>query len=494
MTTLEQRRKRAQDIARAVREALGPGGPRDLARILAKTLQPEEARDLAQELVGALAETLNFHDGAVGVLEELLQDLGTGPRPPTNLEAGHFVVPGPSHYHAVREAMALNTFQQVGESPWPTAVLGQGGARGVAQLRPAGTEEQALVAPEELECLREMMWKQREELSDLDADVLDALSALWISNARSPKDDAVAAVDDLLSMRRLQPKLGGNGCRGGYRPHQRAEVLRALCHIQNLWIQMVELEVYEVDSRGRRRTKPTRHAIQSRAFVITDRMGQIRLDGLLDVQKFVFRPGKVFAMFLFGPGRQIALLAAKALAYDPHRQSWEKRLTRFLSWQWRCDGGGQIQGVTFSIPALLEVVGERPDEEKRPGRIRDHLEKAFETLQQDKVISGWAYVEEEVERSKGWVQRWLGQQVRLDPPKEVQELYRSLERQLERKTAPRTPNLLAEQVRQRRKALGLSQAEAASQLGISQGYLSQVECGHLETVSQKLSDRLKEWL
>jgi len=493
MRTSDQRRTRAQDIAQAVREALGSGGPRDLARILARTLEPEEVRGLTRELAVALAETLNFADGSASALEELLQDLGAGRRPSMSLDAQQFVVPGPAHYHAVREAMALNTFRQVEESPWPTAVLGTGSARGFAQLRPAGTEEQALVAPEELECLREMMWKQREELSDLDADILDALSALWLSNARSPKDDAVAAVDDLLSMRRLLPKRGGNGCRGGYRPQQRADVLRALCHIQNLWIQMVDLEVYEVDARGKRRATPTRHAIQSRAFVITDRMGQIRLDGLLDVQKFVFRPGKVFAMFLFGPGRQIALLAAKALAYDPHRQNWEKRLTRFLSWQWRYDGGGQTQSAIFSVPALLEVVGGRQDDEKRPGRLRDHLEKAFDTLQQDRVISGWGYAAEEVERSKGWVQRWLHQQVRLDPPKEVQEFYRSIDRQLEG-TAAAPTTTLGDRVRRQRKFLGVSQEEAAAQLGISQGYLSQVECGRITTVGRRLSERLENWL
>ncbi len=489
-STLEQRRTRAAHIAHVVREALGSGGPRDLARVLARTLDPEEARGLAQELASALAETLELPSETAGGLEELLQDLGAGRRMSNLVEGQQILVPGPSHYHAVREAMALNTFRRVEESPWPTAVLGKGGIRGVAQLRPAGTEEHALVAPEELESLKEMVWKQREELSDLDADVLDALSALWLSSARSPMDDAVAAVDDLLAMRRLQPKRGGNGCRGGYRPHQRAEALRALCHVQNLWIQMMELEMYEVDARGKRRSKPTRHAIQSRAFVITDRMGQIRLDGLLDVQKFVFRPGKVFATFLFGPGRQIALLAAKALNYDPHRQSWEKRLTRFLSWQWRCDGGGEAREVTFSVPALLEVVGERCEEEKRPGRIRDHLEKSLETLQQDEVISGWAYSVDEVDRGKGWPQRWLQQQFRLEPPRQLRATYRSLEQQLDANLSDE----LGEQVRRQRRLLGLSQGDAARELGISQGYLSQVESGRITSVGPKLMRRLESWL
>ena len=105
-------------------------------------------------------------------------------------------------------------------------------------------------------------------------------------------------------------------------------MLQALGRVQSLWLQMAKVEVYEATRTGRRRA--TQKGIQSRAFVITDLFGQLRPDGFLDVEKFVFRPGQVFGHFLFGPGRQTALLSAQALHYDPLRQTWEKRLTRYL--------------------------------------------------------------------------------------------------------------------------------------------------------------------
>ena len=40
--------------------------------------------------------------------------------------------------------------------------------------------------PEEVEAWAQRMWRQREELSDLDADALDILSALWLYQARTP--------------------------------------------------------------------------------------------------------------------------------------------------------------------------------------------------------------------------------------------------------------------------------------------------------------------
>lgn len=57
------------------------------------------------------------------------------------------------------------------------------------------------------------MWEQRSQLSDLEADALDALSALWLYQVKSEKDDAVAHVDNFLQLRGLTPKQSGNGRR-----------------------------------------------------------------------------------------------------------------------------------------------------------------------------------------------------------------------------------------------------------------------------------------
>ena len=74
------------------------------------------------------------------------------------------------------------------------------------------------------------MARQRQELSDLDADTLDALSAIWLYQANDLNDAAVADVDDLLSLRGLTRHLGGHGRRGGYMPHQRTKMLESLAH------------------------------------------------------------------------------------------------------------------------------------------------------------------------------------------------------------------------------------------------------------------------
>lgn len=419
-----------------------------------------------------------------------------GSHPSPMQQAQHVRVMSAAHYQAAREALYKNTFQRVEGSPWPTALLATGPARGLAQLRPVVMDTMPLMPPEEVEVWAQRMWRQREELSDLDADALDALSALWLYQARSAQDAAVADIDALLLMRGLKPKQNGQGRQGGYRPEQRSEMLQALTHIQNLWLNMAEVDVYEASGPGRRR-RPIKHAIQSRAFVITDRMGQLQLDGNMDMQKFIFRPGDVFARFLFGPGRQTALLSAQALYYDPIRHMWEKRLARYVSYQWRCraHNGNYIQ--PYRVATLLEAVGTSVNL-RYPTRTKARLEKALDTLQQDGVIAGWQYDrwEEALTGHRGWAHHWCQATILIEPPDIIRDTYQQLERYEEpqRKLLP-PPAVLGERVKQRRKALGLSQLQAAEYIGISPSYFNLLEHGKRgKKPSAAVLKELERWL
>jgi predicted XRE-type DNA-binding protein len=339
------------------------------------------------------------------------------------------------------------------------------------------------------------MWQQREALSDLDADALDALSALWLYQARTPQEDAVADIDELLALRGLRAKRGGQGRRGGYMPEQRTAMLQTLNHLQNLWLDMSALEVYDVTRTGTRRRTRTRQAIQSRAFTITDLFGQTRLDGGFDVEKFLFRPGTVFAHFLFGPGRQTALLAAQALRYDPYRQTWEKRLARYLSYQWRCKAHDGRYWQPFRVATLLAAVGTELDTRK-PSRTREHLEKTLDTLLQDHVIAAWQYDrwDEACTGSRGWAPHWLQTTLLIEPPEVIADTYHHIEQH----EAPQQKGLapmpaLGERLKHHRKTLGLSQIQAAEQIGIDQGYLSRLERGKAR-YSADTQKRILHWL
>ncbi|HET9792601.1 MAG TPA: helix-turn-helix transcriptional regulator [Candidatus Angelobacter sp.] len=422
-------------------------------------------------------------------------------------------------YHGVREALAFNTFKRVEDSPYPTASLNKGTARGHAQLLPATLDHQAIIPPEEAQALVQRMWQQQQELSDLDADALDALSATWLAQARSPDAAATVKIDDLLRMRGLKPKQGSHGRRGGYEPEQRQAMLYAIWHIQNLWLNMAEVEIYDTPEPGKRRRMPRRQAIQSRAFVITDLLGQHRLDGNMDVEQFIFRPGSVFGAFLMGAGRQTALLSSKALSYAPDKEVWEKRLTRYLSWQWRCQAHSNNFRHPYRIITLIEAAGEQVNR-RYPSRTKDRLEKALDRLLADGVISGWQYDaqwNEQVVGNAGWSESWLQTTVLLEPPESICAQYRSIaafeapkprRRKIpaaEPPPATSVPNALTtavklpplgEQVRHQRTKRNMSQLQLATQLGITRAYLSMIETGKVKTeaISAALSQKIQAWL
>ena len=108
-------------------------------------------------------------------------------------DGDHLLVIGSVPYEATREALYKKKFQQVDNEPWPTALLEHKGALGRAQLRPVVADAQMVFGESELDYWTKAMWRQCEELSDLDADVLDALSAIWLHQANSPRQNSVVS-------------------------------------------------------------------------------------------------------------------------------------------------------------------------------------------------------------------------------------------------------------------------------------------------------------
>jgi hypothetical protein len=411
----------------------------------------------------------------------------------------HLIVLNPAHYQAIRESLAHNTFTTVEGVPWPAASLDTGPARGQVQLRPVVVEAQPWMSPEETDRWAQRMWEQRKELSDLDADALDALCALWLTQAQRVDEDVVGDIDALLTMRGLQPKRNGGGQAGGYRPEQRAAMWRAVLHVQNLWVYLTTVEVYQylgIRSR-RRRSQLAEETVQSRVFAITDRLGHLRPDGFFDVEKFIFRPGKVFAHFLFGTGRQTALLAAQALRYDPLRQTWEKRLARYLSYQWRCKAYAGDLLQPFKVASLLEAVGTLVNSRK-PFLTRARLEKALDTLLQDRLIAAWQYDrwDEACTARRGWARVWLQATILIEPPESVRLHYQRLARHEEpTPLALPAPLTLGVRVRQRRQQLRLTLTQVAEQLGVSPSYLYRLEQGHRgKRPAAKLQQTCEKWL
>lgn len=397
-------------------------------------------------------------------------------------EAKYLHTSGHGLVQVVRDSLRPGSYAErpAGLPPFPTQTLDKAGVQGWAQLVPATLNEPQLLPPDQQNAMVEQMWALQKKMSDLDADNFDALNYRWLQQARYLKDSAMTAVDDLLRMRGLKPRLGGSGHRGRFRNDQRAETLKSCARLQSLFVN-VTLEP----------AKPWKKkvaAVRTRVITITDVYGQMRLlDQHLDeVHKFIHRPGEKFAEFLCS-SRHVALLSVKALSYDPYRQIWEKRLTRYFTWIWKIRAGSKSYLQPHRIDTLLEQIGQRIDHE-HPQRTYKRLKKALDTLQADGVIVRWQI---------NWDKHLsLGEaKVTIDPPDAVREFYSKTEDQDAEQIALSQKALeptLGELVKIRREELGLRQIAVAKELQIAGSNLSQLENGG--RVSERIRGKLEEWL
>lgn len=392
-------------------------------------------------------------------------------------------------YQNVREALYKNNFRQLTSTLWPTTPLYKGNMEGYVQFRPPFSPEES-----EADSVEDLAWKQAKEVTDLDVDLFDALCSIFLSKARHSQDLIEIYFDDLLLMRGLKAKLGGEGRRGGYEHKQRKQILKSLTKIQSLWMEIERAIVYE-------KGKPIEMKLQGRTFLFKDNSGkERRILDMADTKKFYFTVDKVFAKFLYGSGRQVALLPIQTLRYNPYHQTWEKRLARYISWRWRTQArkGDFLQ--PNKIRTLLDTIGEEMNI-RTPSRTRERLEKALDTLQADGVLADWYYDkwEESIADHKGWARLWLNCTIIIEPPTIIKEHYHSIERVKKAKYVQEKPlgmeslESIGEQLRITRTRLRLTLSQVAEELEVSPSYVSHIERG-IKIPSIKLQNRLVNWL
>jgi hypothetical protein len=279
-------------------------------------------------------------------------------------------------YEGYRETISDgNRFQRSEDLVWPLAKYETSRGSVHVELRP-DTDQPLL--PEEQDQIAEEMFERAKKFSDIEADVCDILTHNWLKDAKDVNHRALIQTDDLCRMRGLKPHLGGNGRRGGYGREQRLTHLRAAASIFESWIIAREAPVY-----GKKNRPVGRRVLESRPFVVTDRVGDHRFswhdaacyDRCIDVLAFKYVVGEVFGSYLFA-NREVALLSERALNYSA-KKFWEKRLTRYYSYLWRCRAsyGDFLKPLTIGR-FLMRACAYQSNPEgsaKRRSILRDHI-------------------------------------------------------------------------------------------------------------------------
>lgn len=372
-------------------------------------------------------------------------------------------------YQCVRQALESSSrFPARDDYPWPAATITGRTARGSVELNPI--EERGGIIS--LESSREQTWELAVGITDHTADVLDCLSILWLRGSHGINDQVAVTPDEILKLRGLTPRSGGQGRRGGYSRKQVQRVWDELRRIDQLWLRVTLAA-----------PKGSPPEIKSRAFIITATTQTTAM----------ILPGPALAHFLAGERKEIALISTAVLQYDPYRQFVEKRIGRYLSWIWRTRRKSIAEGRgdrPFRKHTILDVAGLDLSSHRDGAR----LAAALDTLARDGVIGSWS----ELGGPDG------EPRIQISPPVEIVGAYasaRSPVHQIPESVASTvalsgSPSAqgacdLSAAIRKRRKALALTQAQAAATAGLSQAEWSRAESGDIS----KLTDqKLRAWL
>jgi DNA-binding transcriptional regulator YiaG len=445
----------------------------------------------------------------------------------TELLAEESVEAGSSiFYHKIREAISKNQFSD--NDGIPTLKLATGNKKHVAQL--LTDLDQVTLTNSEVEQWEGLMASAITSMDDFTADIFDSVSILWMKQASSKTDMICFSHEDVLKMRNIQKHKNLNGYES-FRKKDRAETMKRLAALASIWVHVEEDEVQLLDKKDKdfKKTKIKRLFQVDNVTIAHDR----KTNEAVGIFECDIRPGDLLASYLYGANKYTGFLSLKALQYNPVHFKYHKRLTRYLSWQWRIRSRKSDFGRPYTIDGprgLLKVMGMEINE-KRPSRTKESFDKLLDTLQKDGVIQSWHYVDSEIESKighgyPGWLTNyWLKQTVVISPPsivisslnqlgnqpnvnrigpEVIAEISESLNGQTENEIAStidveddKTTKILdvtSENLKEIRKRRNLSIAKAAAEIGMAHTTLSRWERGLINKPNSKNTEKIKKWL
>lgn len=264
------------------------------------------------------------------------------------------------------------------------------------------------------------LWRQVKQFSDSDADVVLALFAHLI---RPSENDGTTwfMASQYLDYRGVKPRmqadtLGGHKRRAGHRQEDIKAVGDSIGRIENIWITLSQW--IDQTASGKKKRKRTEYTHKGRLLMVEEAYTQRELpegdkDGDPGMEiGWRIRPGSWLRTFLENPNRQVANLCQKSLQYNPEKEQWEKRLSRYFMFHGHINTHGG--GGTFNreIGKLLQETSLETNE-RFPQRTRDRFEKTMNTLVADKIIQEWEYAENVSLPPRGWLPTWLEQMVTI---------------------------------------------------------------------------------
>lgn len=425
-------------------------------------------------------------------------------------------------FHKLRETISKNEFDIATEIP--TARIAERALEATAQVR-AENDYLMMKSNVAIEQWKNLTSQAITSMDDLTADIFDIVSILWMQQATHKDQMIHFHTDDALNLRRLQGRKEDlDGYQMSYRKKERDDIMKRLAALTTIWIR-IEKENLRFINEDQGDFEEIGQVQFNPLFLVDSVTVAYRGDNPIGIYECSIRPGELLANFLYGSQRSSGLLALKTLEYHPIKQKYHKRLSRYLSWQWRIRQKSADYLRAYHIggdKGLLKVMD--LDVNPRYGsRIREQFEEILDTLQQDGIIKGWSYkettLEKQIEQERNWfANTWLKARVQIIPPTEItgmgddqdllliedqdydtENFLTMLKGMTDRETGA-TKEMVEEKqvspetINKERTDRRLSILEAAKEMGISHSTLSRYERNLIKRPYTVSLEKMKEWL
>ena len=426
-------------------------------------------------------------------------------------------------FHKLRETISKNEFD-IATTDIPTARIAERALEATAQVR-AENDYLMIKSNVAIEQWKNLTSQAITSMDDLTADIFDIVSILWMQQATHKDQMIHFHTDDALNLRRLQGRKEDlDGYQMSYRKKERDDIMKRLAALTTIWIR-IEKENLRFINEDQGDFEEIGQVQFNPLFLVDSVTVAYRGDNPIGIYECSIRPGEMLANFLYGSQRSSGLLALKTLEYHPIKQKYHKRLSRYLSWQWRIRQKSADYLRAYHIggdKGLLKVMD--LDVNPRYGsRIREQFEEILDTLQQDGIIKGWSYkeknLEKQIEQERNWfANTWLRARVQIIPPTEItgmgddqdllliedqdydtENFLTMLKGMTDRETGA-TKEMVEEKqvspetINKERTDRGLSILEAAKEMGISHSTLSRYERNLIKRPYTVSLEKMKEWL
>ena len=322
-------------------------------------------------------------------------------------------------FHLMRNIMTSKTNFSTKETGFLGTQLidNQGNLHGFAELRPAPLfqTEADLDQNYGLDLLETTL----SSLDELTADIFDLVSYQWMTGQRDSEGFIEFHSDDALLLRhhekgKIPDKLK-------FKERDRFNIMRRVAALSSVWIALHDgPERIKIVNASEIDLKLYNFQDFKRMFDV----GSVRIafDKKTNKPKGIYalqiKPSTLLQPYLDGTKSSLGVLDLKVFKYSYVSQREHKRLTRYLSRQWKIRSIKGNLNQPFKIATLL-------NETNFPTRLngvqlRDRFEEVLDDLQRDEVIANWAYTEEIDELrvgKRGWIQNYWSQlSVMITPP------------------------------------------------------------------------------